>query len=449
MAAKALAHQRDAGAFLDRRNGSGCLFMEPGLGKTRVVLDQAKKARRTLVWAPLNPVEFVWPEEHAKWAGDLSFNIVRGTPKERARILFDEKPDIAVINYDLARWFYDEVRQRRKMPYDLLALDEGTAVKNTQSVAHRGLFALRDAFDGIIEMSGTPAENSLVDLFGQLRIVDGGQALGEKVGVFRERYCKCVRQENYVKWVVMRAQELREAAAPLCFVRRATDCLDMPALIFRDVHFELSPSERKFYDFVRKKHVVPIKEKFALDNTGVMFDKLRQICSGFVYDEERIAHAVGMSKARALQEVVDESYGQPMLVGFWYQGSKAIIRKQLGYDVPAIDRFTSTREKKRLLDEWRRGNLPVLLGQVKTVALGLNMQSPRASVTFYDLPWSHGQHWQFIRRIWRQGQQSNVIVRRLMARSTVDPYVAGVLKRKQVDENDLLSFILKEEMDAI
>lgn len=440
-----LAHQSDALAFLRRRQWRGALFLEPGLGKTRIGYELAKRARRTLVLAPLNPAEFVWPQQHREWGRDLSFRLARGSPKERARILFDERPDVAVLNYELLHWLYDEVRRRRRMPYELCILDESTHVKSGESIAFRAMKALLPAFDAVVPMTGTPAENSLADIWGQLYMVDEGAALGERIGVFRERYCKPVMRENYVSWQVSRPAELRHAAAPLCFVRRASDCLDMPALTFRDVPFELAPSERKVYDRIKEKHVVPLDAPIALENAGVALDKLRQVTSGFVYDEERVAHSIGDSKVNALRECIEEGFGRPMLVGFWYQGSKLKIRKALG-DVPAIDRFTSSAEKRRLLRAWGRGDLPILLGQVKTVALGLNMQSPDSSVLFYDLPWSHGQHWQFIRRVWRQGQKTRVIVRRLVARRTVDGYVAYVLRQKQQAESDLFSTILEEEL---
>ena len=440
-----LLHQKDARAFLRRRNYQGALFMEPGLGKTRVGLEIARDARRTLVLAPPNPAEFVWPAQAREWAPDLDVRLIRGTPQERARILFEEKPDVAVLNTTMLHWLYDEVRERRKMPYDLCLLDESTSVKSGNSIAYRALRGLRPAFDAVIPMTGTPAENSLADLWGQLWFVDQGVALGDRIGIFRERYCKPVMRENYVTWVVSRAEELRVHAAPLCFVRRATDCLDMPRLIFRDVEFKLTDDERTFYDRV-KRHVVPLPEPIPLENAGVTLDKLRQVTSGFVYDEEKRAHFVGRSKAKAMIEGIDESFGQPVLIAFWYQASKGIIYEALKKQVPTIDRFTPKAEKARLFELWSKGKLPILLGQIRTLAYGMNMQSPDASIMFYDLPWSHGQHWQFIRRVWRQGQKTKVVVRRLIARSTVDGYVAQVLRRKELAEDELMETILDEEL---
>src|SRR5690606_4603578 len=156
-----LNHQADALSVLRRRGWRGALFMEPGLGKTRVGLEGARRARRTLVMAPLDPAEDLWPQAHRGGPGGGPLRLLRGRPRARARILFEEKPDIAVLNYELARWLYDEVRARRKMPYDVCLLDESTYVKSPGSVAFRAFRALKPAFDAMIPMTGTPAENSL------------------------------------------------------------------------------------------------------------------------------------------------------------------------------------------------------------------------------------------------------------------------------------------------
>lgn len=441
--------QVDGLAFLRRRGWRGALFMEPGLGKTRLALEIAKRARRTLVLAPPNPCEFVWPDQHREWASDIRFDVVTGQVPagERYRRLIKDPPDVAVMNYQLLHWLYDVVRTKRKLPYDCLILDESGEAKNHDSVTFRVLKSIEHLFDAVIPMNGTPAENSLHDVWSQLYLVDRGEALGPRIGVFRERYFSPVLRDKYVSWKCTRPAELRLAAAPLCFVRRTADCVDMPPIAFRDVKFKLDRAERKAYDTVKEDHILPVDEPVPLENAGVALDKLRQITSGFVYDEARVARSLGTSKLEALTEAIEEYSGQPVLVGYWYRGSMEQIKEFTKEDIPTINRHTSSVEKRAILNDWKHGRLKWLLGQVSTVAKGLNMQSPgKAGVCFYDMPWSHGLHWQFIRRVWRLGQTGSVMVRRLIADRTVESYVAVKLKKKQQDEEDLMSTILEEEI---
>lgn len=440
-------HQTDGLAFLRRRDWRGNLFMEPGTGKTRIGLEVAKRARRTLCVAPLNPAQYVWPEQQREWAPELRIDVVTGDdePGKRYKRLIKDPPDLAVMNPALLHWLYDVVREKRKLPYDALLLDESTFAKNHDSVSFRVLKAIEHCFDAVIPMTGTPAENSLHDIWAPCYLVDRGKALGPNIGSFRERYFRPVMRENYCSWKVSRPAELRLAAAPLCFVRRTGDCVDMPELSFQDVHFALSSAERRLYQNLREEHVVDVDEPFTIENAGVELDKLRQVSSGFVYNPEGETIFLGDSKVKALEESIDEACGRPTLIGYWYRGSLERIRKKFG-DVPVINRHTDEFTKRRLLRDWRRGRIPVLYGQIATVALGINMQSPEASVCFYDMPWSHGLHWQFIRRVWRWGQETRVVARRLIARATVDGYCASVLRKKQVEEENFMTTILEEEL---
>ncbi|HTR71738.1 MAG TPA: DEAD/DEAH box helicase [Mycobacteriales bacterium] len=448
-----LQHQKDALAFLRRRNWRGALFLEPGLGKSRVALEAARHARRTLVVAPPNPVELVWPEQGELWAADMNVTPVIGTPKERERILLDVRPRVAVLSYSLSHWLYDLVVLKRRLPYDLLVLDEANAIKNPNSVAFRVFKALDDAFDAVIPMTGSPAENSLADIYGPLYFIDKGKALGSKIGVFREWFCRPKVRENYVRWEVSRPEELRRTAAPLCIVRRVRDCLDMPPLQFQDVRFHLSERERRFVDSIDRKGIVPLSTPFVCANTGVAYEKMRQVSSGFVYEgegEEKVAHHLGTSKYDALVECLEEAQGRPMFIGYWFRESARLINGAYGFltgeRFPVLDGDTPADEKRRILALWKRGELPGLLGQIGSVATGTNMQSPSAGIVFYDLPWSHGLHFQFIRRVWRYGQNTPVVVRRLIGAGTKDAYVARVLKKKETDEGDFFEEVLREEL---
>ena len=444
-----MAHQSDALAFLRRRDYRGALFMQPGLGKSRVALEVARLARRTLIVAPPNPVELVWPEQAELWAPDLDVVAVTGTPKERERILLKRRPQVAVLSYTMAHWLYDLVALRRDLPYDVLVLDEANAVKNHDSVAFRAFKAIEEAFDAVIPMTGSPAENSLSDTWGPLYFVDRGEALGHKIGVFREWFCRPVMRENYVRWEVSRPAELRRAAAPLCIVRRTADCVDMPPLSFKDVLFFLDETERRFFLSIEKRGIVPLDDPLLCANKGVAYEKMRQVSSGFVYegqDEWRVAHRLGTSKLDALRECLEEAQGRPLFIGYWFAESLKIVNEGLDRPLPVLNGDTPRDEKARILAAWKRGELPGLLGQIQSVAQGTNMQSPEAGVLFWDLPWSHGLHFQFIRRVWRFGQRTPVVAQRLIASGTKDRYVANVLKRKEQAEGDFFDEVLREEL---
>lgn len=438
-------HQDEAIRFLEKRGGRGALFMEPGTGKTRIGIELAHEAR-TLVVAPLNPVEFVWPEETEKWAPYLSCVPIRGTPKEREAKLLSRHTNIAALNYELLPWLYDVARRHRGLPYDILYLDESTKIKSNGSVGFKVLKALEGVFDAVVPATGTPAPHSLADLWSQLYLVDRGRALGKNITQFREWFCTPVPQNNYTEWLVTDPEGVIERATPLCFVRRAKDCVDMPPLAWQERWFRLPPDVMRMYQRLRKQDMlVWERDAIVMKNRGVVSGKSQQVTSGFYYDELGEPHEVHREKVREYANLVEEMQGVPLLTCFLFTHERDMIRRELGYDVPSIDSSSDRRTTADVLRRWRRGEIPVLLGQLTAVELGLNMQCAGAHVAFYALPWSHQTFWQCIQRVWRQGQETGVIVHMLKGHATVDLRVAQVLKDREATESMLKQAVLDWE----
>jgi len=97
-------YQKEAVKFLVA-HGSGSLWLDPGLGKTAIVLSAFRilkskgMARKMLVVAPLRPVHGVWPAEVKKWEqfADYSVGVLHGGNK--AKVL-KQNHDIYVINFE-------------------------------------------------------------------------------------------------------------------------------------------------------------------------------------------------------------------------------------------------------------------------------------------------------------------------------------------------------------
>lgn len=443
-----LKHQRDAARFIRKRGGRGLLGFEPGTGKTRIGLEMGRQGR-LLVFAPLNPTLFTWPEQNEVWTPELRLEAIRGTPKERERMLYDKSIDIAVVNYELLGWLYDVAARRKGLPFEQLYLDECTAFKSHQSVSFKVIKAIESVFDVVVPVTGTPSPNSLHDMWSQLYPVDRGKALGKNISHFRERYFTQIRHENYFEWKCTDPDGLMADAAPLCLVRTADECVDMPPLNFQKVEYELPPKARRLYDDVRRHKVLSWHAtEMAMKSAGVGTNKLQQIASGFFYDKLLVPHVVHEAKLSAFASLVEEMNDTPLLTLYLFDHEREMIRRKLGYEVPSIDSTTTIAEKRRYFADWRKGRIPVLLGQSKAIELGMNMQSPFAHVAFYSLPWSHQTYWQCIGRVWRQGQKSKVIVHNFQGRNTIDHRVAKVLTVKKATEDQLKTVIREYEREA-
>ena len=175
------------------------LFLDPGLGKTSIVLHAFKHLKeaglvnRLLVVAPLRPVYNVWPAEIEKWANfnDLTWAILHGRYKEE---MLDADADIFIINPEGIGWLLNFRRERNRIytdnsrlarcGVDTLCIDESTRFKDSSTNRFKALKRHLSQFKIRWILTGTPMPNGIQDLFGQMYILDHGRALGQYITRF-------------------------------------------------------------------------------------------------------------------------------------------------------------------------------------------------------------------------------------------------------------------------
>jgi SNF2 family DNA or RNA helicase len=169
-------------------------YLDMGLGKTVITLTAINDLRynrfqvsRALVIAPKKVAEATWSKEAAKWdhLKHLRLSLVLGSEKQRIRAL-NTPADVWVINRENVVWLVEYYRNA--WPFDMVIIDESSSFKSHQAKRFKALTWVRPHIKRIVELTGTPAPNGLIDLWAQLYLLDEGQRLGKKVTHYRERY---------------------------------------------------------------------------------------------------------------------------------------------------------------------------------------------------------------------------------------------------------------------
>jgi SNF2 family DNA or RNA helicase len=447
----------EAVKFLVER-GAAALFLDPGLGKTSIflaafkVLRGKRLARQALVICPLRPAYSVWPAEARKWTDfhDLRVVVLHGPKKDR---LFDESAsaDVLVINPEGLPWLFDRLLSERRRAWpDVLNVDESTMYKHTNTKRFKLIRAHLHRFRRRYVSTGTPAPNGLLDLFGQVYLLDQGAALGRYVTHFREEY---FFQASRWLWVPKRnaRERIQKAIAPLALRLDAEDHLDLPPRVDSIVKVDLPPRAARAYAKLEADLVVNLERGAVVaKNAGVLTSKCRQVANGAVYLDEdgqldlfsvregpRAWEEVHAAKLDALEDLLAELSGQPTIVAVEFHHDVDRIRERLG-DVPAVRGGTTPRAALAIERDWNRGLLSTLLVQPQSGARGLNLQRGGRALIWYSMTWDLELHDQMVRRIWRQGQTKRVFVHYLAARGTVDEDVLAALRAKGKTQKDLL-----------
>ena len=444
-------YQKEAVKFL-LSHGSGALWLDPGLGKTAIVLSAYRTlrlksiAKKMLVIAPLRPVHGVWPAEVSKWDqfADYSIGILHGGHKNK---VLKQKHDIYVMNYEGLQWLAAQFNGK-PWPFDTLVIDEISYMKNTGTQRFKCLKPLLNKFDRRWALTGSPAPNSLLDIFGPQFIIDQGATFGPFVTRFKQEYFYPSGYGGY-EWKLQPDGEQRiyEKLEDKVLRMAALDHLDLPELTYNNVYIDLPPVAKKLYTTFENDLTIEMASgNITAANAAIAVMKGQQIANGGSYLDDdgtgngRITMHLHDGKTDAALELVEELSGQPCIIGYHFAHDLERLKKAFP-NAPIIGSGVIGNKLDKILNDWNAGNIQVLLAHPMSAGHGLNLQGSGHAVIWYSLTWSLEIYEQFIRRLWRQGQKNHIVVHHIIARDTVDEAILSAVKRKDKTQQKLLNAV--------
>ena len=408
-----------------------------GLGKTVITLDAINTLRydrwavqRVLIIAPKKVAEGTWTKEAQKWEHlrHLRISAVLGSQQKRLRALATPA-DIYVINRDNVAWLVDYFKNA--WPFDMVVLDESSSFKNSQSKRFKALKLVRSRINRLVELTGTPASNGLIDLWAQIYLLDGGARLGRTLGQYRERFFdpdKRSRTQIFSYTPKDGSMEyIQQAIGDICVSMKAEDYLNLPDRMFDDVPVVLDDKARKAYRQLERDLLLELDEgQITAASAGVLTGKLLQLCNGAVYDSEKRPLAIHNCKVEAFLEVLEQLNGQHCLVFYNFQHDRDRLLAALEPLGLRVRVYQNAADE----DAWNAGEIDVLLAHPASCAYGLNLQNGGHHIVWFGLTWSLEQYEQANKRLHRQGQRHPVIVHHLVVQGGMDEDVIESLRAK-------------------
>ena len=300
-----------------------CLMLDMGLGKTVITLTALWELAldrfdigKILVIAPKRVATDTWPRELKKWEHltGLTASLVVGSQKQREDAL--ARPAfLYIINRENVSWLV----QNHRWDFDTVVIDELSSFKSNQAQRFKAMKKVRPLVNRVIGLTGTPAPNSLLDLWPQMYLLDMGQRLGRFITGYRERFFKPDKRNREIIYSYKPREGAERAIysliSDICISMKAVDYLDMPECIYNRVEVEMNRKERKIYDDFCRDMVVQIEEE-ELDavSAGALSNKLLQMANGAVYNSDRKVLPIHDRKLEALEDLVEAANGKPLLV---------------------------------------------------------------------------------------------------------------------------------------
>ena len=422
------------------------LFLEMGLGKTVITLDAINQlrydrlcVRRVLIIAPKKVAESTWQTEATKWQGlaHLRCSTVLGSLAERKAAL--AKPaDIYIINRENTQWLVEFYKHA--WPFDMVVIDESSSFKNHQAKRFKALKLVRSRINRMVLLTGTPSPQSLLDLWPQVFLLDGGARLGKTITSYRNTYFAPDKRSA----TIIYSYKLRpgsEAAiyqriSDICISMRSADYLTLPELVYNDIPVKLDAAAQKTYDALERDMLLEIDESTITAGTAaVLTNKLLQLCNGAVYDEDGQVIELQNCKIDALLETIEQLHGEHAVICYNFKHDKDRLLQALA----GTGLRVAVYEGDKQMQAWNAGQLDLLLVQPASCGYGLNLQQGGHHIIWFGLTWSLELYQQTNKRLHRQGQEHPVFVHHLIVKGGADEDVIASLQSKDQTQESLLN----------
>lgn len=407
------------------------VWMPVGGGKsvtTLTALDDLSSVENdiwpALVIGPLRVARSVWPNEMKGWnhLQHLKSSVICGDVEER-RTALARKAHLYSTNYESLGWLVDTLGD--DWPFKTVIADEFPKLKGfrfRQGGKRAGALA-RVAHSKVrrfIGLTGTPASNGLIDLWGQLWFIDEGARLGRTFSAFEQRWFARGYDGFSLKPLAHAEREIQERVHDVCLT------VDVPPTdepVTNDIYVDLPPAVRRIYNQMEREMYAEI-DKVGVEafSAAARTSKVEQIANGAIYyDDEKNWKKLHDAKIEALESVITESNGAPVFVGYQFKHDLYCLQKAFPKGV------TIDKEAKLVAPNgpWNRGEIDLLFVHPESAGHGLNMARGGNILARFGFSWNLEHYDQIIGRIGprRQAQlglNRSVFDHRILARDTVD-----------------------------
>ena len=394
-----------------------------------------------LVLAPLRVAKTTWVEEVTKWRhlSHLRVTPIVGTEAERKAAL-RQQSEIFTCNYENLPWLV--AAWGDAWPYKTVVSDESTKLKSFRlrqggSRARALGMVAHTKVKRFVELSGTCAPNGLQDLWGQLHFLDRGERLGRSFNAFISRWFR-PDWSGFGTVPLPHAQaEIQDKLRDLCLTVKAEDWFDLRQPIVTNVLVDLPVKARRHYDEMEKAMYTELTsaevEAFGAAEKSL---KLLQLASGAMYtakDEWEVLHD---EKISALESIIEESGGEPILVAYHFKSDLARLKK-------AFPKARHLDSNPKTITQWNAGEIQLLLAHPQSAGHGLNLQFGGRTLVYFSHWWALEDRLQIAERLGpvrqlQAGFDRSVFIYNLMARDTVDELVVARIDEKRTVQQLLL-----------
>jgi len=362
-----------------------------------------------------------------------------------------QQADVYLINYENLGWLAENlntyfINKGRPLPFNGLVWDEISKCKNSATQRVKSIKKILTHFVWKTGLTGTPASNGYKDLHGQYLVLDEGRRLGTSKTQFKTRFYRKISQYKEVAYDDTE-ELIKSLIGDMTLEMSAADYNPLPDLIVNDVEVELPDDLRALYDRMEREFFISLDSGVEVEmfNQASLTNKCLQFSNGAMYPVAGMPLWEGIHdlKLDALEEIIDEAQGQPVLCSYSYRSDAERIMTKFAHLKPI--NLTECKSESSLINamtRWKSGDCALMIGHPLSMGHGVDgLQEKGHILVWFGLNWSLDLYEQFNARIRRQGQGAPVICHRILCKDTLDEAQSIALADKATTQNGLRAAI--------
>ena len=456
--------QKRAVEFVCEREASALLFKQR-LGKTYITAGVIERLRpqRTLLIVPLNNRDSTW----LKKLRELVPHIPRCHTTRKGR-----KSSVAALQGFTSGVFVTHIEQfcslaklLRRREWDLIVVDEAHRAKDRASLFARRLAMMRHSPAKKLILTGTAIEEEPQDLWAQFKFLDD-EVFGDSWKDFEGEFMEPLEEFDWKKWGRMKgsmrfkralmkhriAQNRRgfDFDKLRDFIARIKDhCWyeELPGAkpAFHRIYVDMFGGQRRAYQQLEKKGVLELDNGVVItpQNKAAKQIKLRQLTSGFIYDEDKNVHWVGKAKLSRLMVLI-RKIPRPLPIFCLYVPEIEVLREILPGRVKELYGATPREERPKIQEAFQRGGVDYLICQTRTGGVGIDLYRAKNLIVLSS-NYSSIDFDQLINRIRLPDQTEPVNIFLIIVEGTIDDSRTGDVFRKNRRVSEVLSQLRRSE----
>lgn len=366
---------------------------DAGTGKTAVRIWAFEKRRKkgggcALVIGIRSTLRSVWAADFKKFTPGLKTVVANANNRAEA---FATKADAYITNHDAVNWLAKQPKAFFAR-FSEIIMDESDAFKHYNSQRSKAIFKIVKHFTYRAAMTATPNSRTIVDVWHQALLLDGGARLGKLYFPFRQSVCTPVQVGHGSKMIEWQDKDGAEEAvfsllSDITIRHRLDDCADIPENHQYTLNYTMSAPQRRAYEEMTATQLLNLGKAGGITaiNAAAVATKLLQVASGAVYSSPDKYHVIDTGRYEMILDLVEQRV-HPLVLFMWKHQRDLLVAEadKRGLKYAVFDGGTSDADRLAYVQRYQNSEFDALFAHPKTVGHGQTLT--RGTSTIWSSP---------------------------------------------------------------